>query len=107
LAANIAPYAPLLLRSESAASSRIENLTASATAIALTELGDPTKHNAGIIVAITRAMQAALTHADDLDEQSILDVHAVLIGPTHPTWVGHWQSPRPEVGGARCARRVG
>ena len=97
--ADIAPYAPLLLRSESAASSRIENLTASAKAIALAELGDPTKHNAGIIVANTRAMQAALALADDLDEQAILDMHEVLIGPTHPEWVGHWRDEQVWVGG--------
>ncbi len=100
LGADIAPYAPLLLRSESAASSKIENLTASAKAIALAELGDPTKHNAGIIVANTRAMQAALDLADDLDEQAILDMHEVLIGPSHPEWVGHWRDQQVWVGGS-------
>ena len=100
LGADIAPYAPLLLRSESAASSKIENLTASAKAIALAELGDPTKHNAAIIVANTRAMQAALALADDLDEQAILDMHEVLIGPSHPEWVGHWRDEQVWVGGS-------
>ena len=94
------PYAPLLLRSESAASSKIENLTASAKAIALAELGDPTKHNAAIIVANTRAMQAALALADDLDEQAILDMHEALIGPSHPEWVGHWRDEQVWVGGS-------
>lgn len=100
LGADIAPYAPLLLRSESAASSRIENLTASAKAIALAELGDPTKHNAAIIVANTRAMQAALALADDLDEKAILDMHEELIGPSHPEWVGHWREEQVWVGGS-------
>lgn len=100
LGTDIAPYAPLLLRSESAASSKIENLTASAKSIALAELGDPTKHNAGIIVANTRAMQAALALADDLDEQAILDMHTVLLGPSHPEWVGHWRDQQVWVGGS-------
>ncbi len=100
LGADIAPYAPLLLRSESAASSKIENLTASAKAIALAELGDPTRHNAVIIVANTRAMQAALALADDLEEQAILDMHEVLIGPSHPEWVGHWREEQVWVGGS-------
>jgi Fic family protein len=100
LGADIAPYAPLLLRSESAASSKIENLTASAKAIALAELGDPTKHNATIIVANTRAMQAALALADDLDEKAILDMHEVLIGPSHPEWVGHWRDEQVWIGGS-------
>lgn len=43
----LAPFVALLLRSESAASSKIENLTASAKAVALAELGDPSQHNAG------------------------------------------------------------
>ncbi len=100
LGVDLAPYAPLLLRSESAASSKIENLTASAKAIALAELGDATKHNAGIIVANTRAMVAALALADDLDEQAILDMHEVLIGPSHPEWVGHWRDEQVWVGGS-------
>lgn len=100
LGADIAPYASLLLRSESAASSRIENLTASAKAIALAELGDPTRHNAAIIVANTRAMQAALALADRLDEQAILDMHEVLLGPSHPEWVGHWRDAQVWIGGS-------
>ncbi len=100
LGADIAPYAALLLRSESAASSKIENLTASAKAIALAELGDPTRHNAAIIVANTRAMQAALALADDLDEQAILDMHETLIGPSHPEWVGHWRDQQVWIGGS-------
>jgi Fic family protein len=100
LGADIAPYAPLLLRSESAASSKIENLTASAKAIALAEMGDPTRHNASIIVANTRAMQAAIALADDLDEQAILDMHEALLGASHPDLVGHWRDQQVWVGGS-------
>jgi Fic family protein len=100
LGADIAPYAPLLLRSESAASSKIENLTASAKAIALAEIGDPTRHNASIIVANTRAMQAAIALADDLDEQAILEMHEALLGASHPELVGHWRDQQVWVGGS-------
>src|SRR5258707_475737 len=58
--AEIAPFASILLRSEAVASSKIENLAASAKAIALAELGDRSRQNAEIIVANTRAMQAAI-----------------------------------------------
>lgn len=98
--ADIAPYAPLLLRSESAASSKIENLTASAKAIALAELGDPTRPNAASIVANTRTMQAALALANDLDAQAILDMHEVLVGSSHPEWVGHWRAEQVWIGGS-------
>jgi Fic family protein len=100
LGADIAPYAPLLLRSESAASSKIENLTASAKAIALAEIGDPTRQNATIIVANTRAMQAAISLADDLDEQAILDMHEALLGASHPDLVGRWRDQQVWVGGS-------
>lgn len=98
---DIAPFSALLLRSESAASSQIEHLTASAKAIALAELGDPSKHNAGIIVANTRAMEAAISLADSLDEQAILAMHEILLGGQHPDWVGHWREQQVWVGGSR------
>jgi hypothetical protein len=47
----IAPFAAVLLRSESAASSKIENLTASARAIAEAELHGHASRNATLIVA--------------------------------------------------------
>ena len=57
----IAPFSSVLLRSESAASSNIENLTASARAIAEAEaLGDTTRRNATMIVSNTEAMKAAV-----------------------------------------------
>ena len=96
----IAAFAPLLLRSESAASSKIENLTASVRAIALAELGDPSRRNASLIVANTRAMQAAIDLADRLDEQAILDMHATLMGDNHPDWVGHWRDEQVWIGGS-------
>ena len=99
LGAEVASFAPLLLRSESAASSRIENLTASAKAIALAEQGDRTRRNATIIVANTNAMQAALSLADDLDEKAILEMHEALMGASHPECVGHWRTAQVWVGG--------
>jgi hypothetical protein len=43
MGSEIAPFGAILLRSESAASSRIEHLTASAQAVALAELGDTSR----------------------------------------------------------------
>src|SRR5262245_55899519 len=50
LGAEVAPFATVLLRSESASSSKIENLTSGAKAIALAELGNTAKRNANEIV---------------------------------------------------------
>lgn len=69
----------VLLRSESASSSRIENLTSSAKAIALAQLGSPEKRSATEIVANVEAMKAAISLADRLDADAILSMHAALM----------------------------
>ncbi|MCU1357890.1 MAG: hypothetical protein JWM89_3308 [Acidimicrobiales bacterium] len=99
LGSELAPFSALLLRSESAASSRIEQLTASAKAIALAELGDPSKHNANLIVANTRSMEAAIRLADHLDEQAIIDMQEALLGQRHPEWTGHWRNEQVWIKG--------
>lgn len=100
--ADIAPFSAILLRTESAASSKIENLTASAKAIALAELGDPSRRNAAVIVANTHAMQAAIALADHLDENAILQMHAALLEPTRPEWCGHWRDEQVWIGGSNA-----
>jgi Fic family protein len=96
----IAPFASVLLRSESAASSKIENLTASARSIALAELGDTSKRNASIIVGNVRAMQAAIDLADHLDQDAILAMHAALVGEPDPDIVGGWRTQQVWIGGS-------
>lgn len=100
--ADIAPFSAILLRSESVASSKIENLTASAKAIALAELGDPSQRNAAVIVANTHAMQAAIALADHLDETAILQMHSALVEPTPPEWCGHWRDEQVWIGGSNA-----
>src|SRR5690606_35191591 len=56
----VAAFAPVLLRSEAAASSQIENLTASARQILTAELGARAPSNALQIAANARAMGIAL-----------------------------------------------
>jgi len=100
-AADLAPFAALLLRSESTASSQIENLTASAKAIAAAELGDHSRKNASMIVANASAMNAAIDLADRLDGASIIEMHRALLGESHPEWVGHWRDEQVWIGGSR------
>jgi Fic family protein len=92
-------YTPLLLRSESAASSQIENLTASARAIALAELGDRSRPNAALVVANSQAMQAAIDLSERLDQQAILDMQEILLRDEHPEWVGRWRDQQVWIGG--------
>ncbi|RLZ03090.1 cell filamentation protein Fic [Kocuria tytonicola] len=98
LGERVASCAPVLLRSEAASSSQIENLTASARAIFSAELGVRRSRNAEEIAANTRAMQSALALADTLSAEAILDMHRVLMAgqPRHtpgqwrdqPVWIG-------------------
>jgi Fic family protein len=96
---DLAGYGSLLLRSESAASSKIEQLTASARSILIAEATGRGTGNAATIVANTRATQTAIALADTLDEKAILDMHETLLGEEHPEWVGHWREEQVWVGG--------
>jgi Fic family protein len=104
LGGEIEPFAAVLLRSESAASSQIENLTASARAIAEAELpGGRAKRNAEMIVANTAAMQAAVALSGTVDADAILAMHRALMAnePRHtpgefrtePAWIGGGSTP--------------
>ena len=95
----IAPFASVLLRSESAASSQIENLTASARAIAEAEIGTASRRNAAQIVSNTRAMQAAIAMAGRFDAQSILSMHEALMESDHPQGAGRWREQQVWIGG--------
>jgi len=97
----LAPFASLLLRSESAASSRIENLTASARAIAEAEvLDDAGTSNAAQIVANTRAMTAAIALSQSLTSEAILAMHDALMRAHDPSIAGRWRSQQVWIGGS-------
>lgn len=96
----IAPFGAVLLRSESAASSQIEDLTASARAIAEAEIGDTGRRNAAQIVANTRAMEAAVALSDRLDADAILAMHRALMETSEPDIAGRWRDSQVWVGGS-------
>jgi Fic family protein len=99
LGAEVAPFASVLLRSESASSSLIENLTSGAKAIALAELGSTEKRNANEIVGNVAAMKAALDLADRLDQSAILAMQRALIGRVDPRNAGRWREEQVWIGG--------
>ena len=75
----LGPMTAILLRTESASSSQIEQLTTSAKQLALAEIDEGDKRNALTVVGNVRAMEAALALADDLSEDSILAMHRALM----------------------------
>jgi Fic family protein len=100
LGGEIAPFSSVLLRTESAASSNIENLTASARAIAEAELpGAKTTANAKVIVANTAAMVAAVNIADNIDADAILAMHKALMRDVDPKSAGRWREEQVWIGG--------
>jgi len=100
LGGEIAPFSSVLLRTESAASSNIENLTASARAIAQAELpGTKATANAKVIVANTAAMLAAVNLTDNIDAAAILVMHEALMRDTDPKSAGRWREEQVWIGG--------
>lgn len=99
IGAELAPFASVLLHSESAASSMIENLTSGAKAIALAELGSTEQRNATEIVGNVAAMRAALERADRLDQHAILAMHAALLAKHDPDIAGRWRQEQVWIGG--------
>lgn len=102
-AAELGPMSAILLRTESASSSQIERLTASARAIAAAEIGMGDRRNATTIVGNVRAMETALAVGDAAGEitvPAILAMHARLLEHddeaaayagvlrSEPVWVG-------------------
>jgi Fic family protein len=69
----------ILLRSESASSSQIENLTASSKNIAMAELSNNAPGNSKTIAKNISAMKKAIESADELSVHTILEVHKTLL----------------------------
>jgi len=95
----VAPFSALLLRSESASSSEIERLTASARAIAMAELGRSAGSNAQLVVANSRAMESAVRLSNDLDEDAVVEMQRVLLGDSARDLTGRWRHEPVWVGG--------
>jgi Fic family protein len=84
----------IMLRSESASSSQIENLTASSRNIAWAELDEKAPENSKIIANNIAAMKQAIDEADHLTINSIVDIHRALLPEldgqirTEQVWIG-------------------
>ncbi|MBF6085437.1 Fic family protein [Nocardia cyriacigeorgica] len=97
--ARLAPFGAILLRSESTSSSRIENLTSGAKAIALAELGATDQRNAVEIVGNVHAMQTAIDLSGHLDENLVLAMHSALMSTVDSGSAGKWRTEQVWIGG--------
>lgn len=75
----IGPMSAILLRTESASSSQIEQLTTSAKQLAQADLDETNGANAETVLGNVRAMEAALRLADELSIDSVLAMHRELL----------------------------
>jgi Fic family protein len=88
----------ILLRSESASSSQIERLTASAKNISIAELGKKTKDNAELVARNIRAMRAAVEGAKEVSNESILKIHKTLLESYLPEDAGKYRNQQVWIG---------
>lgn len=97
----IAPLSAVLLRTESASSSQIENITAGAKALALAELGVLRYgSNAGLVAANVDAMNRAVELADAVTPDAILAIHEALMrGQSHAS-PGEFRTEQVWIGGS-------
>src|SRR5690606_10358827 len=89
----------ILLRSESAASSRIELLDASAKSVALAEIEEGGK-TAQLVVANGKAMEAAIALSDDLTTEAIVEMQSVLLERYGRQHTGALRSQQVWIGGS-------
>ena len=79
------PMASIMLRTESASSSQIEQITVSARQLALAELSQSMSRNATTVLSNVKAMEEALATDGDLDNEAILHIHKTLLA-SQPGW---------------------
>lgn len=95
----VVPFTPLLLRSESAASSRIEQLTSSARKVLEAEVTGRGRGNAALIAANTRQMEAAVERAR-ASVDGIVEMHRILLTDSAPEIAGVLRSAQVWIGGS-------
>lgn len=99
VAHRLIPFAPLLLRTESVASSRIENLTSSARRVLEAELTGSSRGNAGLIVGNVHQMEAA-KRLTVTDKKDILRIHNILLEGSAPRIAGVLRNEPVWIGGS-------
>lgn len=73
------PMPTILLRTESASSSQIEQLTTSALQLALAAIDESAKANAATVLGNVHAMETAVGVSGRMSVESILDMHRALL----------------------------
>jgi Fic family protein len=96
----VTPFASMLMRSEAASSSQIENLTSSPSSVLKAEFGLGETPNATLIVSNQLAMKAAIEASEDLSVDSLLQMHRTLMFQADPENAGRLRDQAVWIGGS-------
>ncbi len=94
----LAPLEALLVRIESAASSKIENFAAPVPELFLSSVDADGGRSASEVIANVDATTSAIVLSDEITPETILDIHRALMRDTHPVLAGRWRSETVWIG---------
>lgn len=94
------PFAALLLRSEAASSSQIENLSATPGAVLKAEIGLSTTTNARLILSNQNALSSAIGSQEDISLAELLSIHRLLLAESSPEIAGKLRDQQGWIGGS-------
>ena len=95
----LAPLESLLVRIESSASSKIENVAAPVPELLMAETGENQARSVADVMGNVDATTAAIVLSDEITPETILDVHRALLIGTHPVLAGRWRHEPVWIGG--------
>jgi Fic family protein len=87
----LAPLESLLVRIESSASSRIENVAAPVPDLLIAEAGEDQGRSVADVMGNVAATTTAIVLSDDITPETVLDIHRALLVKTHPVLAGRWR----------------
>ncbi len=87
----LAPLESLLVRIESSASSRIENVAAPVPDLLIAETGSDQGRSVTDVMGNVEATTAAIVLSADITAETVLDIHRALLSRTHPVLAGRWR----------------
>ncbi len=87
----LAPLEALLVRIESAASSKIENFAAPVPELFVESIDQDGGRSAAEVIANVEATTSAIVLSEEISPETILDIHRSLMSETHPVLAGRWR----------------
>ncbi len=94
----LAPLESLLVRIESSASSRIENVAAPVPDLLIGEVDSDQGRSVADVMGNVGATSVAIDLSHDITPDAILGIHRALLRDTHPVLAGRWRNETVWIG---------